>query len=406
IVSAVENFKSDDGNTYTKVDFEEATDFSNYTLTKRLSTYVPTTSAKLWTRHENLTAAQQAQITALDGYSTPSNRIVLNLDSQYSNIEKGEFVILNVDGDYHFGKVRYVRAVDVEPDPDVDISINGSTFSMPRQKIPITRVGLYRYTDGGDLYDLLDAETVDSENITLHFGLQKAGPIVNEGNPTLKSSNDLNLVTEVESPLGTYEATDFQLEDVNGVGVALHGELSDGQDELEVSDRSGWEDELYAPVNAYGNILTASRGETVTGEVLGNGDASQASQQFMLKKSPLTYLLSPTADNDSGVMSTLRIWVDGIEWAEVSTFYGMEEEDEVFIVRQNDEGESIITFGDGIRGRRLPSGTRTPPRSRGPRRSPDAASPRSSWDPASERHSLPIGPAPPTRWCEGRPDAG
>ena len=86
-------------------------------------------------------------------------------------------------------------------------------------------------------------------------------------------------------------------------------------------------------------------------EVLGNGDASLSNQTFKLKKSPLTYF--PAAD---GVTSTLKIYVDGLQWTEAPSFFGIQPEDQVYIVRQNDDGESLVTFGDGIRGRRLTSG--------------------------------------------------
>jgi predicted phage baseplate assembly protein len=109
-------------------------------------------------------------------------------------------------------------------------------------------------------------------------------------------------------------------------------------------------------VNAYTNLIAATRGETVTAEVLGSGDASSASQSFKLKKKPLTYLLSPTLDNDQGVAAVLEVWVNNILWTEVTNFYLSADSDQVYLVRQDDEGESWIIFGDGVRGSRLPTG--------------------------------------------------
>jgi predicted phage baseplate assembly protein len=93
----------------------------------------------------------------------------------------------------------------------------------------------------------------------------------------------------------------------------------------------------------------------VVNEVLGSGDARQANQQFKLKKKPLTYLESSV---EGGLESTLQIRVNDIEWKEVKTFFGAGPEDQIFITRPNDDGDTIITFGDGIRGARLPSGVR------------------------------------------------
>ena len=39
-------------------------------------------------------------------------------------------------------------------------------------------------------------------------------------------------------------------------------------------------------------------------------------------------------------------------------FSGAGPQDEVYIVRQNEDGESIVTFGDGETGARLPSGVK------------------------------------------------
>ncbi|MCP4715996.1 MAG: hypothetical protein GY868_12840, partial [Deltaproteobacteria bacterium] len=43
-------------------------------------------------------------------------------------------------------------------------------------------------------------------------------------------------------------------------------------------------------------------------------------------------------------------------WKEAPGFYGAGDNDQIYVVRQNDEGESIVTFGDGRRGARLPTG--------------------------------------------------
>ena len=76
---------------------------------------------------------------------------------------------------------------------------------------------------------------------------------------------------------------------------------------------------------------------------------------FRKGRSPITCLLLP--DNANGVSNSLTIYIDGIRWTEVNTFYAATEYDQVYIVRQNDDGDSLVTFGDGIRGERIPSGS-------------------------------------------------
>ena len=101
-----------------------------------------------------------------------------------------------------------------------------------------------------------------------------------------------------------------------------------------------------------GNVAIATHGETVT-EVLGSGDASQANQDFSLKRPPLTYVSAPTA---TGAMSTLAVRVNDFLWTEHDSLYGLSSQDESYIVRLSDDGSTTLTFGDGLAGARLPSG--------------------------------------------------
>jgi predicted phage baseplate assembly protein len=109
-------------------------------------------------------------------------------------------------------------------------------------------------------------------------------------------------------------------------------------------------------VNAYGNLVEVSRGESVKDEILGGGDASVPNQTFELKKKPLTYLSASSAGNEWSLKSSLEIYVNGILWSEVRSFFGTGPEDQVYIVRHDEEGNSTIIFGDGENGARLPSG--------------------------------------------------
>jgi hypothetical protein len=104
-------------------------------------------------------------------------------------------------------------------------------------------------------------------------------------------------------------------------------------------------------VNA--NVAPATHGETV-GEIAGAGDASAASQRFRLRQSPLTYV---AASNPQGRVSTLSVRVNDLLWAEVPTLYNQPATAHVYALRQDDEARTIVQFGDGIEGARLPSGS-------------------------------------------------
>lgn len=107
-----------------------------------------------------------------------------------------------------------------------------------------------------------------------------------------------------------------------------------------------------ATVILKGNVVHATDGES-RDEVLGGGDATKALQQFALKTTPLTYVSAATP---SGIASTLVIRVDDIQWDEVESFTGLGPTAHVFTTKTTDDGQTIITFGTGVHGARLPSG--------------------------------------------------
>ncbi|MBW4659731.1 MAG: putative baseplate assembly protein [Drouetiella hepatica Uher 2000/2452] len=107
-----------------------------------------------------------------------------------------------------------------------------------------------------------------------------------------------------------------------------------------------------ATVRIYANVVPATHGETVQ-EVLGSGDGHLPNQRFGLKKPPLTYV---PASNARGSESSLEVRVNGILWQEVSSLYPLKPSDQNYIIRIQDDGTTIVTFGDGTKGARLPSG--------------------------------------------------
>jgi len=100
------------------------------------------------------------------------------------------------------------------------------------------------------------------------------------------------------------------------------------------------------------NVSRATHGETVS-DVLGSGNAGQPYQKFLLRQSPLTFVSAPTP---RGSESTLNVRVNDSQWHEVSSFFGRGSDDRIFTTRIDDDGKTTIQFGDGITGKRLPSG--------------------------------------------------
>lgn len=109
---------------------------------------------------------------------------------------------------------------------------------------------------------------------------------------------------------------------------------------------------LRETVTVYANVALVTEGETKE-EVLGSGDASVPFQRFSPHSEPLTYVPSTSS---SGSASTLKVYVDGVQWHEVKSLYGCGPKDKVFVAQRDENGKVEVKFGDGINGSRLPTG--------------------------------------------------
>jgi predicted phage baseplate assembly protein len=107
-------------------------------------------------------------------------------------------------------------------------------------------------------------------------------------------------------------------------------------------------------IAVYGNLAEATQGKTERESILGNGDYRQAFQTFKLPKSPQTYLTDVSATPPQA--PELEIYVAHQRWNRVPTLFGVDPEEESYIVREDADGDSWVQFGDGRTGARLPSG--------------------------------------------------
>ncbi|MBK7077027.1 MAG: hypothetical protein IPH44_32530 [Myxococcales bacterium] len=194
------------------------------------------------------------------------------------------------------------------------------------------------------------------DGFTIGLGLASAGTVLGASLRWLEPTDPLDLIG-ARAPVNSTPTTSrvaFKDAEQRTAAVSAGVDLEAGAIAL-VADES-WSPGLATPVTAYGNVVTAVRGETVASEVLGSGDAAATMQRWKLAKAPLSYQAVAGAGDSAGVAANLRVWVDGLAWAEVPSFYGQGPEAQVYVVRQDDRGDSWVTFGDGVRGARLPSG--------------------------------------------------
>ncbi|MFO0871708.1 MAG: baseplate J/gp47 family protein [Pirellulales bacterium] len=104
----------------------------------------------------------------------------------------------------------------------------------------------------------------------------------------------------------------------------------------------------------YGNVVSATHGETQRELILGDGDASLEWQEFVIARVPITHRLDATAPG--GIASSLQLEVAGQRWQEVESFFGRGPDEPVFVTYHDDQQRLHIRGGDGRTGRRFPSG--------------------------------------------------
>jgi hypothetical protein len=103
-------------------------------------------------------------------------------------------------------------------------------------------------------------------------------------------------------------------------------------------------------VIVHGNVVPALQGKTIRNEYLGESDGTIPNQRFVLS-SPLAY--EPVDAND--YQTSLSVQVNKIRWNQVPSLLDQAAGARVYMVRGNDQGQTVIIFGDGEQGARLPT---------------------------------------------------
>jgi uncharacterized phage protein gp47/JayE len=104
----------------------------------------------------------------------------------------------------------------------------------------------------------------------------------------------------------------------------------------------------------YGNAIATGHGETAKEKVLGSGDASLSHQAFELKVDDLSHVADPAFTQ--GVRADIEVRVDGRRWQQVDSLDSSGPEEHHYALIQLQSGNVTLCFGDGRRGRRLPTG--------------------------------------------------
>jgi len=185
---------------------------------------------------------------------------------------------------------------------------------------------------------------------SVQFALQEVGPLVDQPASSFDGTpGALEAVAPARFRAGA--GIPILIEDSLGAGMEGFGASSNAEQTLTASGLTEPPVSLVPPLAVYTNLLPVTRGKTVAVEVLGGGDASVGGQEFVLKKSPVTYL-----PNGAGFMSTVQVRVDGVLWQEAESFFDQAPDATIFVTSEDEDEKTHVKFGDGVNGARLPTG--------------------------------------------------
>jgi hypothetical protein len=339
-VKALGDVKGDDGATYKKVEWDGAIAIAGSTPVASIRLSTPTRTARLTTKKS--TANE-------DPINNVSSVTFLHFDAIYNGIGLNSQLIVARDGDVRYFSVPQARTTSIQLTPATSTSIEDGSGTVtavvnsPGTTVEVTDLQLdTAINDPGRRLPGTPAWQVsDAPALTVHFAFVEAGTVASPARATLGPRDPLLLLPPLDTPQDGKSPGRFALSDKNGLGSIATGQVSFSSRVLTLDTTTALPASLVNPVQAYGNIISAVRGETAPMEVLGTGDATVLNQRFTLAKSPLTYV---PASTDAGVASTLTVYVDGVMWTEAPGFFGVGGDDQVYIVRQNDDGASVVTF--------------------------------------------------------------
>ena len=294
----------------------------------------PSQTASLWTQ-------ANAPGAVIDPSTTP---LTVHLAGAVRAIATGDLVLIDAGGS---GAALGLVAAAAEvlwavPYPQSAAAAQAASATPP--DIVVTHTQLSLTTP-----DVNALESFDPSSVTLRYGFRPVGTII--GTPVAALAQ---LPVSVGVPTGwapSQSTASAILQDSTGAGVEV-AVTSAGDSTLALSPAGETPADLavalQVPLRLLLHLAPVSRGVTVGSETLGSGDATQINQSFTLRHAPLTYLAAG---------STLTVYVDGVAWSEVPGFYAQPVDARVYSVTVAPSGTATVTFGDGVNGARLPTGS-------------------------------------------------
>lgn len=338
LVSDTEH-RGQDGQTYRRLTFDAAITIPAGAANADVEVQVGSGVAQLWARNSLTTALSGAQLV---------------LDGLRPEIQVGSKILLRRAGDIRWFSVTASAVVTPTLAPALVSAMKDKTgadagsLTSPAITGVATQLTLDADINGRKAAGAPDWTNATAPELSLIHHFTPAGRLVREPKSTAQAGDLFRLAGRPRAPLTA--ANRLMLEDTDGRGALVTGAVDFASGAVTLDSGVAWPDRpLTPPLNLNGNVIQVSRGETVTGERLGRGDATASRLRLKLQKKPMTYLPGPTPGNDWGLTSTLTVWVGGLRWTEVPSFFGQADDAEVYCVEHDDEENTWVILGGGAR---------------------------------------------------------
>lgn len=297
----------------------------------------PLAAASLW----NQATDKPSQVVVGTG-GTP-----VHLSATVRGISPGDMVLFDTGA----GSPSALAIVTGVSDELWTVAYPGNPLPKPAE-IVIAHTSLSLNLAGPDADVLIELDNTSA--VAVRYSFRDVGTIIDFPQATLGSlPATLGVPASYQPPPAAAPAF---LVDATGTGVLVTFSAA-GQDQVTVNGAgtppATITSPLAVPLQLLLDIVPVSRGTTVTDEVIGSGNAALINQSFTLRKGPLTYT---SAGSDS--VPALDVYVDRVLWQGVPSFFGQPPGARVYVVsRSADQATTTVTFGDGVNGARLTTGS-------------------------------------------------
>jgi hypothetical protein len=355
-VQSVTPGKDPQGNPYTSYGFNKS-DLENITDVTKYHLFTSSQSVQVWQYPAAVNLVMRQSSVTPPMFTVDLASIVRSMKSGDVLVYEGPatFTPWCVNLSSSTEVVWYANPANFTPPPSDNTPADPATPPDFTKEVPIA-IPHTEVTFGIPAGAQLPTDAVSTRpSYLIRYGWKDVGALIVVPAPTVgtapaaggsssTTTPPLTLTPPAGSPLSATTNSSVLVEDVNGNG-GMGSVNSDGSVQLNSQV-------LVPPLRAILNLLNVSRGQTVSNEILGSGNALVPSQDFTLQKSPVTYFLDSKSISGDDYSSTVRVWVNQVEWMEVRSFYNLPDGAQVFITREDDQGQTHVVFGS-----RLPTGT-------------------------------------------------